>query len=722
MRTPILALFAFSPLAQALTLASSDWQIDLDPATLAATAKLADGALLPISLPNKATAVSHLKQDSSQASWQWGDGTEVDASLNGAVLTLKFSRSSSGQISWPFIPSGAKGLLLPLFEGSYIPSQDAAWRKALSEQYSGINTTEGLSLPVLGLDYGKQVVSVLFANPFNNELNFQPDAKGIAIKASHDFTQLDFQRPYEVQIALNGSDWLSPAKRYRQWAKDHGKFVPLKDKLAAAADGEKLIGASHVYVWGQRQLSTSDVKDWASLNAAILAASEIKLDATGQKMLLAKEIKTNRYEQGVLLNSLDEALKKHIKGRDAAAFKARKAWLSQHLGKALTDPQTWGEGTSSKMVAALEKAGLPRLWIGLPQWEAGFANPEAIAAARKAGYLIGPYDSYDTALPDGNNNPDWSSAQLGQDAFLRCGIMLKNGKRKTGFQGEGVYVNQDCVRPLLEKRVPALQAASPYNSWFLDVAATGMIFDDYDPAKPTSEAQDAQNREDGMAWIGKKLGIIVGSEDGHAVANSQVAFAHGMQSRGFGWGDADMRKNAASPYYLGRWWPNNQPETFFKTVSIKPEYQALFFNPTTRVPLFQAAFHDSIVTTHHWTLDPLKFKQTRSINELLEQLYNVPPLLNLSLDTNAKRLPYLKQLDAFFRPLHQRLAYQALTSFSWKNNDGSVQETQFSDGTRLIANFGNNPFQEGEHSIAALSVIAILPDGKTLTFQSPKWQ
>ncbi|QBC45636.1 glycoside hydrolase [Iodobacter fluviatilis] len=720
MRYFILPLLALSPLAQALTLASSDWTIDIDPTTLAATAKLADGSPLTLSIPSKAVSVTELKQTAAQASWLWGNRVKVETQLNGAVLSVKFSHTESGQISWPLIPSGAKGLLLPLFEGSYIPTQDAAWRKALGQEYSGINTTEGLSLPVLGLDYGQHIVSVLFANPFNNELSFAPDAKGIAISAKHEFSRLDFQRPYEVQIALNGKDWLSPAKRYRAWAIANGKFTSLKEKLAAAKEGEKLLGASHVYVWGQRLLSTADVTDWNQLAKAIIA-TDLKLDSTGHKALLAKDLKQNHYEQGVLLNSLDEALKQQIPGHDAAQFSTRKSWLSQHLSKALTNPKQWGEGASTKMITALEKAGLPKLWIGLPDWEAGYANPEAVAAARLAGYLVGPYDSYDTALPDGNNNPSWRSAQLGQDAFLRCGIMLKNGKRKTGFQGEGVYVNQDCVRPLLEKRVPKIQAASPYNSWFLDVAATGMIFDDYDPAKPTSEAQDAKNREDGMAWIAKKLGIIVGSEDGHAVANSQVAFAHGTQTRGFGWTDADMRKNTASPYYLGRWWPSQQPEYFFKTVSIKPEYQSLFFDPAKRVPLFQAAFHDSVITTHHWTLDSLKFKQSRASTELMQQLYNVPPLLNLSLETNAKRLPYLKQLDAFFRPMHQRLAYQAMTGFSWKNSAGSVQETIFSDGTRLIANFGSDIFKEGEHTIAALSVLAIMPDGKTLVFQSPKW-
>lgn len=92
---------------------------------------------------------------------------------------------------------------------------------------------------------------------------------------------------------------------------------------------------------------------------------------------------------------------------------------------------------------------------------------------------------------------------MGQDIYLRCGIMQENGRRKSGFQNSGVYTNQACVRPVMEQRVSWLQQASHYNSWFLDVAATGMVFDDFDPAKPTSQAQDAQNRMAGMAWIAR---------------------------------------------------------------------------------------------------------------------------------------------------------------------------------------------------------------------------
>lgn len=72
---------------------------------------------------------------------------------------------------------------------------------------------------------------------------------------------------------------------------------------------------------------------------------------------------------------------------------------------------------------------------------------------------------------------------MGQDIYLRCGIMQENGQRKSGFQNSGVYTNQACARPVMEQRVSWLQQASHYNSWFLDVAATGMVFDDFGPGQ-----------------------------------------------------------------------------------------------------------------------------------------------------------------------------------------------------------------------------------------------
>jgi hypothetical protein len=177
-----------------------------------------------------------------------------------------------------------------------------------------------------------------------------------------------------------------------------------------------------------------------------------------------------------------------------------------------------------------------------------------------------------------------------------------------------------------------------------------------------------------------------------------------------------MRTNRASPYFLGRWYPSYQPEVFFEPAAIKPKYRALYFDPARRLPLFQAAFHDSVITTHHWTLDSLKFTETRVTTELLQQLYNVPPLVNLSLDSLPLRLPVLQRLDAFFRPLHQQLWNQALTGFRWLDGAGLVQETRFADGTRIVANFAARPFTQGDQRLAGRSALAVLPDGRTLSF------
>ncbi|WP_429234468.1 glycoside hydrolase [Aeromonas salmonicida] len=715
-RLSMLAYLVSLP-TNALTIANEFWRVDLDPSTLAAISTLPSGKRLTISSPSPSHAVSALQQDEDSVSWVIKERGEVQVSarLQGNKLTMKLSRTSSGKLVWPRVPAEAKALLLPIQEGFRIPVDHPQWRAALANEYKGINTTEDLTLPVLGLDYGKQQLALLFLNPFNNSLTFSPEQQGIALTATHSVNRLNINAPYEVQVSLlPGGDWLAPAKAYREWLYKRGEFVPLVSKLVAVSEGKRLIGASHLYLWGERLIVPQDVKNWSILRKKI-PASWLK----GEKMqaLQASDLAQNRYLQGVVLEGVEQALLKLHPGQTPAAFTARRQIVKETLGSALNDPASLGDSSSAKLILALKQAGLSKLWLGLPQWTNGFAAPEGIQAAKDAGYLIAPYDSYDTALPKENNKQSWLTAQLGQDTYLNCGIMQENGQRKSGFQGRGVYTNQSCIRSLMEKRVNWLQKASHYNSWFLDVAATGMVFDDFDPTKLTTQAQDAVNRMDGMAWIAKSQNLLVGSEVGGAVANRTSAFAHGTQTSGFGWRDPDMRQHKESPYFLGGWYPEHQPAYFFRQSHLKPVYQALYFDPKIRLPLFQSVFHDSIVTTHHWTVDSLKFKESRQVTEILQQLYNVPPLLNLSLDSAIVRIPYLKRLDAFFRPLHERLYNQQLVGFRWLDNAGLVQQTEFFDGTRLIANFGPAT-QSAGLMLMSNSVMAFLPDGQILTFSS----
>lgn len=428
----------------------------------------------------------------------------------------------------------------------------------------------------------------------------------------------------------------------------------------------------------------------------------------------------NRYEQTVLLRGLNAAINKKARQswqvaepdmtRLAARYGELRGELAVDFAGALSEnPTAWG----NPVIQSLSNAGLPRVLLTLGEgWEGGLWHPEAIRAGVDAGFLMAPYDSYETAL-SATENPDWTTAHLGSNAYRDCAIVLKGGKLKTGFQQSGHYTDPRCVRPLLEARVQAVQAKAGFNAWFLDAYATSMVFDSYRGSAPMTQAQNAEGNIDASRWINTARKLPTGSEDGNAITAQGILFAHGMQTPVMGWGDHAMTKDKQSPYYVGNWFPPEQPAVFFKPVPLKEPFRTVYFEPTMRLPLYQAVFHGSVITTHHWLFDSLKLSNVQVENELTQLLYNVPPLYHLSAATLKQRLPLIQRQDAFFRPLHQRLAMQEMTGFRWLTADRRVQETTFADGTRLVANFSS----QEKAGYVARSVTALLKGEEAQVYQ-----
>jgi hypothetical protein len=692
------------------------WEITFNPATLKLTAILPNAEIIPITLSQSIKNVKNLKQIDKGYIFELDDKFLVSISLDKDILSISFVAKSKNTLVFPVIPDSYSALILPLKEGLYIKRDDAQWQNSLQNTYNGINTTEDLSLPVVGLQYKEHIISILFENPFNNEIKFLKGTRGSIIENTHEFTSLDFTRPFILQFKLNKKNLLSPAKHYRAWIIKKGEFVSIDSKLKNIKDGQKIIGASHSYIFGSREIKPADIKDWELLLK--LVPKDWKLSSEIQKSN-PKNLQNNKYLQNLLIEDIHFNLANHFSDKSVDDFQKRQQLIIDIFGKSLFDSNSLGD-TPIEIIKIIQSFGLKRMWLGLPDWRQGFANPSTVKAAINAGYLIAPYDSYDTALPP-NTNKDWTSANLGDYAYLNCGVMLENGQRKKGFQNQGVYTNQICIKDILKKRILNIQNGVNYNSWFLDVAATGMVFDDYDLKKPTPQSQDAVNRMESANYIAKTLNVVVGSEVGGAVANKTVIFAHGMQLAGFAWEDEDVRKNKKSKYYLGNYYPNHQPTKFFLSVPLKEKYRALYFEPSKRIPLFQAVFHDSVITTYHWEVDSLKFKDQQVFLDILQQLYNVPPLVNLSLETLNNRLSYIKHLDSFFRPLHEQLYNKELENFLWLDDVGQIQQTSFSDGTKLIANFSDKDYIFEKITIPGFSVVAIFKDGKTNLFKAKQY-
>ncbi|MGY2378023.1 glycoside hydrolase [Pseudomonas sp. SDO524_S393] len=683
-----------SPLVSAATvLENPQWRVELDPATLAIRATPNGQASVQASSGVQGHAVSQLSHTDQQANWQWDEGAfRISASLEQRELLLTIHAREPGALTILQQPASAMGhgLIWPLAEGHYVPSDNPVWKAFLREQ-GELNTTQDLSLPLWGLDHGVFTLNWLLTNPYNNRLRWQEDQ---ALSLTHEFTSLDPAAPMTLRLHLGDADPLASAKRYRQWLVEQGRYETLADKLRQTPEAQKLLGASHVYLWGNDLLALEDVRDWPLLLKRLRGhALEGLLDKESAKVL-AQDSPLSRYDRTVLLRGLNAAINKKARQRWqvdapdmtrlAARYDELRGELAVDFAGALSDtPQAWG----SQVIRSLRDAGLPRLLLTLGEgWEGGLWHPEAIRAGVDAGFLMAPYDSYETAL-SATENPDWTTAHLGDKAYRDCAIVLKDGTLKTGFQQSGHYTDPRCVRSLLEARVRAVQAKAGFNAWFLDAYATSMVFDSYRADAPMTQAQNAEGNIDASRWLNTVLKLPAGSEDGNAITAQGILFAHGMQTPVIGWGDHDMTKDKQSPYYVGNWYPPEQPTVFFKQVALKEPFRTVYFEPTMRLPLYQAVFHGSVITTHHWLFDSLKLSNVRAENELTQLLYNVPPLYHLSAATVKQRLPAIQRQDTFFRPLHQRLATQEMTGFRWLTADRLVQETTFADGTRLVANF-----------------------------------
>ena len=718
----IATLFPLSP-ASAVLLQQGEVLFNVDPATL----KISIDEVV-VNNPQQAQKVSELRNSPTQANWRWPDRRiQITATADGNDLRLTISSARPQTLNWFSMPSHFSMLQLPIGEGSRIPLDNAEWMAYLTSELSGLDTNFDLKLPFWGLEKNGKTYSWLLLSPFSNQVSFTKASNQLMMKSSHEFNQFNQHHSFDVLLHA-GITPLSGAIRYREYLQQSGQFSSLNDKIATAPEGKKLIGATHIYLWGNTLLAQEDVKNWPGLIGFLQSAAGASLwqsmdseERNTVQQLQGREPES--WQKQPLTEAINRALvalvplgstpdkPSFLVAQQQQAVKVQQL-AQQLLGNFLVPPEQWGPGLSETVINSLHQAGLSRLWLGTDNWTAAFMHPQAVKLAKRAGYLVASYDSYDTGIPQGLND-SWLTAQLPGEITEKCAIVRADGTKKPGFGGQGYYLNPGCVLPFSQIRMRELTRLAGLNSLFLDVDGTGMVSDDYQPAHPTSAAQMAADRNARMAWFSNTLKLPLGSEDGNAVTARHIMFAHGMETWGFGWSDKDMRHNKKSPYYLGAWWPSAQPATFFTPATVKPRYRSVVFDPRYRLPLYQAVFHDSVITTHHWTFDNLKFSDVKTTRALLSQLYNTPPLFNLSRSTLKARLPDIIKADDSFRVLHQVLWDKALTGFRWLDSDGWVQQTTFSDGSMLTANFGDRAF----NGIAAQTLRANLADGRNLDFR-----
>ena len=201
--------------------------------------------------------VTDFSQEGDGFSWKLPErALTVHVELQIDSLTIEFIQDASANdtqnFTWPLIEDteSIHGYIFPFFEGSYVPKDDITWRDFLCDR-GPINTTAGLSMPFWGLDLGARTLTYILTNPFNNQIHFsETGTSDLGMRVSHAFTPNWERGTYGIRLSLGAASPVEPAKQYREWLIEDGEFVSFAEKIEKTPAAEKLLGAAHVYLWG----------------------------------------------------------------------------------------------------------------------------------------------------------------------------------------------------------------------------------------------------------------------------------------------------------------------------------------------------------------------------------------------------------------------------------------------------------------------------------------
>lgn len=593
-----------------LTLKAKRGEFTIDPETLSILYRSDTSSIL--NLTTKAIVfdkVSDLKIDNKSAQWYYPHlKIEVNVRVDEHGLKFSFKTNKEQIFQWPMagLTPSAKALILPDGEGLYIPNNDSFWRKEF-KKFPSLS----LSIPFWAIEYanGNYVSYIWDDSDVDTDVQVHEKQAKLYVMNEHQFLKRSQFPEYTVFIHLAGDSPISPAIDYRNLLINQNKFVSLKQKILENANVNKLLGAFHIWVWGDgKALSMLDQLEQCGIKHALI-----------------------NYERSP---------------------------------------------SSVKMPFNIEK--------------------NYINSAESRGYLIGPSVRFDSAQ-DSKNSLSISSVLLNHLRPEAC-IRNFNGTILTGFENQGCYLSSEALRlrepreKNIEKQIDNVLEKGG-NAIYLSSDAAYPLYNDYSRHHPMTRDQDLNNRLERMRFICSDEKVVLGSETGLSWANSIIAYNNGafLTFPEIFWFVSQDKK------HFGAWRSqDNTPTILFQIYNASSEFLRAVYNPRYRLPLYEAVFHDAVISTDRLELNELKIPAARKVKMLLQSLYNVPPIWALNEETLQKNKKYFMDYYNFFSPLHQMAGIEPLTLFEWLTEDHLVQQTQFGNRLTLTANFSDRIYENIE--------------------------
>lgn len=301
----VLLAFATSAAADSFTMRLTGWEATISPSSLMVLGKTDTRAKITVADGQIPQDIKGFSYSESKAEWSIpSQHLSVVVEAKGKWLHVRFKADKETSLAWPSVREerSLNSLIVPDGEGLYLPVTDSFWLKQFESGYCR-SAHSGLSMPFLGTRFNQAAFLYLFPLNLRTEVCINQADGRLFPSARHTFQSRDQLSDYEVIISPVEQSPISPALEYRGWLQKMGGFTSLKEKLNRNPNVDKLVGASHAYLWG----------DGRSLNM-IAALKELGIDRMwlgydqdprSEKFLVTKDVVSAAIRQGYLIGPYD---------------------------------------------------------------------------------------------------------------------------------------------------------------------------------------------------------------------------------------------------------------------------------------------------------------------------------------------------------------------------------------------------------------------------------
>jgi hypothetical protein len=263
-----------------------------------------------------------------------------------------------------------------------------------------------------------------------------------------------------------------------------------------------------------------------------------------------------------------------------------------------------------------------------------------------------------------------------------------------------------------------------YSAWFLDcLGSVGFNAESecHDPAHPCDRYFARRQREALLAEVNRR-GKLAATECGMDYMIPYVHWFEGASTlvrwvdsihpkqvtENAGINDASGSKRPSVLSDLAKLEPTASPA---RTISVSTRY---------RIPFYSLCHHDEAIVTWRWEdgmEHPPVYWQWKN---LWSVLYGTPPMYRISAPRLKQFQKEIGQTQRYVSDWVREVAFDALTDHRFVTPDRVVQETEFSSGRGVVANFGDEDFKLADGQVVkARDYVTFRKTGDNRAYSAP---